>query len=86
MDITQVFRAFLIGDALLTVASIATGALASDNTPDRSSESLAYIVVAGAVLLAWVIALAGLWRFRHWARGVCRLGWCRAVGELPAGR
>ena len=68
MQLTQVFRALLLSDVALTTASIMTGVLEAGEASTHSLESLLYVVVSGVVLVAWVAALVGLWRFRNWAR------------------
>lgn len=70
MRLTPVFRTFLISDVLVTAASNVAGFQATDATDDQSSESLLYVVIGIAALFAWIAALAGLWRFRNWARVV----------------
>lgn len=70
MRLTQVFRTLLLSDVVLTTASIVTGMLEGDEAPGHSPESLLFVVASIAVLVAWVAALAGLWRFRNWARVV----------------
>jgi hypothetical protein len=70
MHLTQVFRTFLVSDVLVRVASVLAGVQAADATEEPSSESLLYLLVGITVLVAWVTALAGLWRLRNWARTV----------------
>jgi hypothetical protein len=65
----RIFRTFLSSDAILTTASIVTGFLMTDgSSDDGSSEPLLYTLIEIAVLAIWLAALAGLWRFRRWAR------------------
>ncbi|MGH7752141.1 MAG: hypothetical protein ACREN5_04940 [Gemmatimonadales bacterium] len=92
MPLSKVFRGFLIGDAVLTSATILIGVAATDGGHDQSSEALLYTVVSVAILIAWIAALAGLWRFRGWARilylalaGVGVLGTLFAGGEVAGG-
>lgn len=68
MQLSTLFRAFLTSDLLLTAASIFTSFLVADAGQAEASESLAYTIVPVAVLVAWIAALAGLWRFHDWAR------------------
>jgi hypothetical protein len=90
---TQVFRTFLISDAVLTTTSILAGVLsATDSTGGEPSESLLHVLVEIAVLVVWIVALAGLWRFQNWARfvylavaGVGLLGTLLVGGESRSG-
>lgn len=68
LQVTQVFRTLLLSDVVLTTASIVTGMQGRDDAPGHSPESLLFVGASVAVLVAWVVALAGLWRFRNWAR------------------
>lgn len=71
MSHTRIFRTFLISDVLLTTVSVLAGFLkATDAGDGGSSEPLLYVLVEIAVLVVWIVALAGLWRFRKWARVV----------------
>jgi len=92
MSPTKVFRTFLLSDALLTAASILVGFQATEATNEQSSDSLLHTLIMIAVLVAWIIALAGLWRFRNWARvvyvalaGVGLLGSLLLGGEAVSG-
>ena len=90
---TQVFRTFLISDLVLTTASILAGVLTeTDSTAGEGSESLLHVLIHVAVLLVWIVALAGLWRFQNWARvvylmvaGVGLLGTLLVGGEERSG-
>ena len=90
---TRVFRTFLISDVLLTTASVLAGVLkATDAAGGEPSESVLYVLVEIAVLVVWIVALAGLWRFRNWARfvylavaGVALLGSLLLGGEQRSG-
>jgi hypothetical protein len=82
----------LISDAVLTTASIVAGVLATDSAGGEPSESLLHVLVEIAVLLVWIVALAGLWRFQNWARfvyiavaGVGFLGTLLVGGEERSG-
>jgi hypothetical protein len=69
MTHSRVFRTFLSSDAILTTASIVTGFLMTNALSDEgSSEPLLDTIIKIAVLAIWLVALAGLWRFRNWAR------------------
>ncbi len=93
MPNTRVFRTFLISDVLLTTVSVLGGVLKATEAADgEPSESLLYVLVEIAVLVVWIVALAGLWRFRNWARvmylavaGVGLLGSLLVGGEQRSG-
>ena len=69
MNEARVFRTFLLSDAILTTASIVTDFLMTEtSTPDAPKEPLLYTVIEISVLAIWLVALAGQWRFRSWAR------------------
>ena len=90
---TQVFRTFLISDAVLTTASILAGVLtATEPAGGEPSESLLHVGAEVAILVIWIVALAGLWRFQNWARfvylavvGVGLLGTLVVGGEERSG-
>ena len=67
MDLTRVFRTFLLSDAVLTTASIPAGRAPTDVTGQQPSDPVEMIIRI-VVLVIWIVALAGLWQFRKWAR------------------
>lgn len=69
MSHTKIFRTFLISDAFLTSVNILAGVvMATGADAVESPESLLSVSIEIAVLVIWIAALAGLWRFRNWAR------------------
>jgi hypothetical protein len=68
MSYTRIFRTFLISDALLTTVTVLAGVLKGSDAGREPSESLLHVLIEIAVLVVWIVALAGLWRFRTWAR------------------
>lgn len=93
MSLTRIFRTFLISDVVLTAVSVLAGVLKAGGAGDgEPSESLLYVLAEIAVLVVWIVALAGLWRFRKWARvlylavvGVALLGSLLLGGEPRSG-
>jgi hypothetical protein len=69
MSHTRIFRSFLLSDALLTTAVVLTSVFRTTGTPDASEPgSTVQMALELVVLVAWIAALIGLWRFRAWAR------------------
>lgn len=66
VHLQRLFRTFLLSDLVLTAGSIAASMVVAGEDP--GPESLTYLIAAVTILVAWIAALAGLWRFRNWAR------------------
>lgn len=87
MSDKRLFRGFLASDAVLTTAVILAGILrASDAGEGGNPDSLIHLLGEITVLVVWIVALAGLWQFRSWARvvyvGVAAVG---LLGSLLLG-
>ena len=92
MPLSKVLRSFVLADALLTTASVIIGFMVTGSAAQEGAESLLYMVISGAVLVFWLVALVGLWQFRNWARalyltvaGVGVVGTLLAGGEATSG-
>ena len=65
MHLQNVFRSFLLGDVVLTTATVVAGFRVSDvATATEDLEVMGRFVV----LAIWLAALVGLWLLRRWAR------------------